>query len=83
MGFVEMGEHLCSVNSLPIECIVREGVCVVPIYFGGKEIIDTAALHNLRNCGAVTEGVGQPEAVGSKIEILSCKSLTPKELPDH
>ena len=83
MGFVEMGEHLCSVNTLPIEGVIWERVGVVPIYFGCQEIINTAAFHNLRDCGAVAEGIGQPETVGGEVEMLSCESLTPKKLSYH
>ena len=78
-----MGEHLCAVDSLPIESIKRESVCVVPVDFGRQEIIDAAAFHYLRDSRAVAEGIGQPEAVRGEIEIFSRESLTPEELSDH
>ena len=63
MCAVEVSEHLSPVNALPIESVYRESVGVVPVDFGGEEIVNAAALHNLRYGGTVTESVGQPEAV--------------------
>ena len=83
VGAVEVGEHLRAVYALPIECIERENVCVVPVDFSSQEIIDAAAFHYLRYGRAVAEGIGQPEAIRGEIKILSRESLTPEELSDH
>ena len=83
VGAVEMGEHLCAIDTLPIESIKRESVGVVPVNFSCQEIIDAAAFHYLRDSRAVAESIGQPEAIRGEVEIFSRESLTPEELSDH
>ncbi len=78
-----MCENFGAVEPLPIKSIVREGVGIVPTYFGREEIVYAAAFHNLRNCGTVAECIRQPKTVGGVIKMLARKALAPEELPDH
>ena len=83
MGAVEVGKDLSAVDALPIEGVIGEDVGIVPIHLGGEEVVNVAALHYLRDRGAVAEGIGQPEAVGGVAEILPRETLTPEELTHH
>ena len=83
MGAVEMHQNLRAVDPLPVKGIVGKYIGVVPGHLRGQEILYAAALHNLRQGGAVAEGVRQPECIRCVIKVLSCEPLAPDELAHH
>ena len=83
VGPVQVGQHFAAVQAPPDEGVGRELVQVAPVHLGGVEILDTAALHDLRNSSAVAEGIGKPEGIGLVIQVLHGIALAVHKLTDH
>ena len=76
----EMCEYFRSVNTLPIECIVRHGVYVAPAYFARYEVLNACFFEYLRKSCTVTENIGYPQCFGLLAELVANEFLTSDEL---
>ena len=76
----KMGQHLCSVDPLPVEGVVGDLVDLVPADLRGHEGVDANALENLRQRPAVAENVGQPEVFAAMAEFLHQEAHAVEEL---
>ena len=70
VGNVEMGQHLGAVDPFPGKGVVGERIGLVPGQFGGQEIPQAAALHDLGDSGRIAEGVRLPEGVRLIMQIV-------------
>ena len=82
-GGDEVGQHLGAVDAPPAGQVVGHAVGVVPGQLGGHEPAHPALLHDLGQCAAEAEGVGQPEDVAGAAEFPLEKALAVEELADQ
>ena len=82
-GGDEVREHLAAVDAAPDEGVVGDLVDLVPGQLGGHEIVDAAALHDLRQGAGIAEHVRQPEDAAVYAELILEKALAVHELPDE
>ncbi len=60
-----------------------ELVLLVPRDFLGEEPLKSSSAHQLWQCGGVTEGVGQPDALRGHPEFVAEEFLAIEELADQ
>ncbi|MNC06018.1 hypothetical protein D3C75_535190 [compost metagenome] len=78
---IQIRQHWCAVNADPMEQIVREDISVIPAQLGGHKIFDSTMLQNLRQRGAVAEGIRQPLNLRGAPELFQIKALAIQHLP--
>ena len=78
-----MGQDLGAIDTSPKEGRVGELIVTTPGQLLGKEILDTCTLYNLRELGAVTEGIWKEEDFNFLSKFFSCKLLTIEKLSNH
>ncbi len=83
VGRQKMREHPGTVDSLPFKGMVGKGVGFTPGHLLGHEIFDTAFTHQLRQDGAETEGIGQPEIVHLYSEFFLKEALSVVDLANQ
>ena len=76
-----MRQHLGAVDAAPAEGVVGQAVVFVPRDLGGHEVVHVAALHDLRQRGAVAKDVGQPQHARVDAQLLAEEALAEHKLP--
>ena len=81
---VNEGGHAASVHADPVEVVIGEflSAAVIPEYFAGGEIFDSAAFHNLRKGGCVAKYVRKPEQLVIQAEFLPEEAFAVDKLAD-
>ncbi|MNI30047.1 hypothetical protein D3C73_838770 [compost metagenome] len=78
---IQIREHGCSVDSDPMEQIVRKYIGIVPAQLGRHKKPNTTMLQNLRQRSAITKRIREPLNIRGLPEFLLVKGLTVQHLP--
>ncbi len=76
----QVRQNLCPVNPPPEHRVIRHFVKLIPRQLGRHKIINSALLHNLRQCAGVAKHIRQPEYPVVDAEFLFKKPLPVQEL---
>lgn len=77
----EVGEHLRTVEALPLEGAVRESVLLVPAQLLCDEPVAPSGREDLRQGGRIAEDVGDPHLVAPPAEAALEVTLPVHQLP--